>query len=213
MATPELQDQYVTVNGQPIRYLESGAGRPTLLLHALNPRSCAEEWLRSMDGYTKAGCHVFALDMPGWGLSGAPRDGRYHFSLWVGAVKGFCDELGLEQVDIVGRTMGGWVAALLAHQHPERVGRLVLFNNAGLNPRPPLTYTNLSTMPTLDSLRSSYRDDALAERIHQRLHQPGRAEAFKALLDYVLDPQVREEWSLRPRLPQTQAPHAVRHAG
>ena len=82
----------------------------------------------------------------------------------------------------------------------------MLFNNAGLNPRPPLAYASLSTMPALDSLRGFYGDDALAERIYQRLHQPGRAEAFKALLDYVLDPQVREEWSLRPRLPQTHAP-------
>ena len=118
MAIPQLQDQYVAVNGQRIRYLEAGAGRPTLLLHALNPRSCAEEWLRSVDRYTGAGCHAYALDMPGWGLSDLPQDGRYHFSLWTEAVRGFCDSLGLERVDIIGRTMGGWVAALFAHQQP-----------------------------------------------------------------------------------------------
>ena len=206
MALLQLQDQYVTVNGRSIRYLEAGAGRPTLLLHALNPRSCAEEWLKSMDAYVKAGCHAYALDMPGWGLSEGPEDGRYHFSLWIEGVKGFCDALGLEQVDIIGRTLGGWVAALFAHQYPQRVRRLVLFNNAGLNPRPPLTYSNLSTMPALDALRNAYQDHALAERIYERLHQPGKTEAFRALLDYVLDPQVREEWSLRPRLPETQAP-------
>jgi len=201
-----LQDKYVAANGLRVRYLEAGAGRPTLFLHALNPRSCAEEWLRSVDAYTKAGCHLYALDMPGWGLSEAPKDGRYHFSIWTEAVKGFCDTLKLDQIDIVGRTMGGWVAAVFAHQHPERVRRLVLLNNAGLNPRPPLSYSNLSTMPSLESLRASYKDDAVAERVHQRLHAPGKVEAFKALLDYVMDPKVREEWSLRSRLPTTPTP-------
>ena len=203
---PALQDKYMTVNGLSVRYLEAGAGRPTLFLHALNPRSCADEWLRSVDAYTNAGCHIYALDMPGWGLSEPPNDGRYHFSIWTETVKGFCDALNLEQVDIVGRTMGGWVAGVFAHQYPERVRRLVLFNNAGLNPRPPLTYSNLSTMPSLESLQASYKDDAVAERVHQRLHAPGRVDAFKTLLDYVMDPQVREEWSLRPRLPDTQTP-------
>jgi len=211
MALLELKDQYVTVNGQRIRYLESGVreagvGRPTLILHALNPRSCAEESLKSMGAYTEAGCHVFALDMPGWGLSEGPKDGHYRFSLWIESVRGFCDALKLERVDIVGRTMGGWLAVLFAHQYPERVGRLVLFNNAGLNPKPPLSYSNLTTMPELDVLRNAYKDDAVAERVYQRLHQPGKVEAVKALLDYVLDPQVREEWSLRQRLPEVQTP-------
>jgi pimeloyl-ACP methyl ester carboxylesterase len=206
MALLQLQDQFVAANGLRIRYLESGTGRPTLLLHALNPRSSADEWLKSMDAYAEAGRRVFALDMPGWGLSEQPKDGRYQFAMWIESLKGFCDALQLEQVDIVGRTLGGWLAVLYAHQYPLRVGRLVLFNNAGLNPRPPLNYSTLSTMPTLEVLRNSYEDDGLAERIYQRLHQPGKVEEVRVLLDYVLDPQVREEWSLRPRLPQMQTP-------
>ena len=215
MTTAQLRDRSVTAHGLSLRYLEKGSGRPTLLLHSLNPRSCAEEWLRTMDVYVGAGCHIFALDMPGWGLSQQPPDGRYHFPLWIEAVRALVTALGLERVDVVGRTMGGWIGALFAHQYPDRVRRLVLFNNAGLNPRPPLSYDNLAAMPSLESVRAWYRDDTVAQVVYERLHQPGRTEQFRTLLDYVLDPQVRNEWSLRERLPETRVPilFAMRDSG
>src|SRR5262249_61521907 len=42
------------------------------------------------------------------------------------------DELGLEQADVVGLSLGGWLAAELALRHPQRVKRLVLVNAAGV---------------------------------------------------------------------------------
>lgn len=36
------------------------------------------------------------------------------------------DHLGLERVDVLGHSMGGFLAMLVARDHPERVGRLVL---------------------------------------------------------------------------------------
>ena len=102
--------------------------------------------------------------------------------------------------------MGGWVAALFAHQYPALVRSLVLFNNAGLNARPPLTLAQLSTMPDLDSLVKSFGSTDVAETIHTRLHQEGRVEKFKRVLDYILNQEVRDEWSLRPRLPEIHTP-------
>lgn len=42
------------------------------------------------------------------------------------------DSLGLDSPAVVGLSLGGWVAAELATRYPERVGRLVLVNPAGL---------------------------------------------------------------------------------
>lgn len=206
MSEQNLRDEIILINGLNVRYLEAGSGRPTLFLHSLNPRSCAEEWIKDMDLYARSGCHIYALDMPGWGLSDFPKGGQYNFELWIDVVKGFCDALSLDRVDIVGRTLGGWIAALFAHQYPERVGSMVLFNNAGLNPRPPLSYGTLSTMPDLDSLKATFKNESLAEKIHARLHQPGKAEEFQLVLQYVLDPQVRDAWSLRTRLSEVHVP-------
>ena len=41
------------------------------------------------------------------------------------------DALGLPRADVVGLSLGGWLAAELAVRHPERVQRLVLVDAAG----------------------------------------------------------------------------------
>jgi pimeloyl-ACP methyl ester carboxylesterase len=42
------------------------------------------------------------------------------------------DALGLDRFDLVGHSVGGWIAAELAVRHPERVRRLVLIGACGL---------------------------------------------------------------------------------
>jgi pimeloyl-ACP methyl ester carboxylesterase len=47
-------------------------------------------------------------------------------------VEGFLDSQHLQQVDMAGWSMGGWIAMKVALQHPERIRRLVLLDSAGL---------------------------------------------------------------------------------
>jgi pimeloyl-ACP methyl ester carboxylesterase len=66
------------------------------------------------------------------------------------------DALGLKQVELGGWSMGGWIAVLVAAQHPERVNRLMLFDAAGLNVAPTFD-TELftpSTVAQLDELKA-----------------------------------------------------------
>ncbi|MFE2723624.1 alpha/beta fold hydrolase [Kitasatospora sp. NPDC059327] len=116
-----------------LAYRESGppGGPPLLLLHALGER--ATDW----DGVLPdlAPHHrVLALDLRGHGDSGWP--GRYGVGPMRDDVLGLLDALGLERVDVVGHSMGGVVAYLLAQEHPERVGRLVLEDVPAPHPRP-----------------------------------------------------------------------------
>ena len=46
---------------------------------------------------------------------------------------GFLDALGLEQCDMLGHSMGGFIGLGLALEHADRVRRLVLVNSAGLD--------------------------------------------------------------------------------
>jgi pimeloyl-ACP methyl ester carboxylesterase len=94
---------------------------PLVLLHALGED--ATNW----DGVVAAFVRhwrVYALDLRGHGESDRPGD--YSFELMRDDVLGFLDTLGLSRVDLVGHSMGGVVAYLLAEERPERVGRLVL---------------------------------------------------------------------------------------
>ncbi len=201
----DISEHYLTANGMNIRYLEAaGKGRPIVLVHALSVQNSADQWLSSFEQLSKIG-HVYALDLPGWGLSDMPEDG-YDFPMWVSAVKGLVDTLGLEDIDLIGQSLGGWIAALYAHQNPEKVRRLALLSNAGLNPTAPRNSATFA-LPTREALQGiGYATEAMADAIYDQMVRPGRAEAYVKILDYINDPAVREEWGLRNFLPEMKLP-------
>ncbi len=199
----DLDDKYVSAGDHRIRYLEVGQGRPLVLVHALSVQNSADQWLTSLDALRQT-AHIYALDLPGWGLSDMP-DSGYTFPMWVEALKGFCDAVGLQEFDLMGQSLGGWIAALFAHQYPARVRRLALLSNAGLNPIAPSGAATFS-LPTLESLRSLYATEAMGEAIHEQMNRPGREAVFTQILNYINDAEVREEWGLRSRLPDMQMP-------
>ncbi|MFI1102327.1 alpha/beta fold hydrolase [Streptomyces melanogenes] len=67
---------------------------------------------------------VYAVDLRGHGLSDWP--GRYSFEGFRDDLRGFVDALGLAGADLIGHSMGGAAALLLAQDAPELIGRLVL---------------------------------------------------------------------------------------
>ncbi len=116
-----------------LAYRESGRadGPPLVLLHALGER--ASDWDVVLPDLAP-GHHVYALDLRGHGDSG--RAGAYSLEAMRDDVLAFLDALGLDRVDLVGHSMGGAVACLLAQAAPQRIGRLVLEEIPALYPRP-----------------------------------------------------------------------------
>ncbi|MER7767333.1 alpha/beta fold hydrolase [Kitasatospora sp. NPDC096140] len=116
-----------------LAYRESGPadGPPLVLLHALGER--ASDWDVVLPALAP-GHHVHALDLRGHGDSGRP--GAYGLPEMRDDVLAFLDALGLDRVDLVGHSMGGAVAYLLAQAAPQRVHRLVLEDIPALYPRP-----------------------------------------------------------------------------
>ena len=103
---------------------------PLVLLHGLGEG--AADW----DGVGPAFAghrRVYAPDLCGHGRSDRPGD--YSVELMEADVLGFLDALRLDRVDVIGHSMGGLVAYLLAGNHPDRVSRLVLEEVAALLPR------------------------------------------------------------------------------
>ena len=47
-------------------------------------------------------------------------------------MKDFIDALGVDKVTLAGNSLGGWIAALVALDSPDKVSRLVLVDSAGL---------------------------------------------------------------------------------
>jgi len=122
----------IAVGGVRLAYQMWGpAGAPPLiLLHALGEG--AADW----NGVAPAfACHfrVYAPDLRGHRRSDWP--GEYSVELMAADVLAFLDALALDRVDLIGHSLGGLVAWLVAGDRPERVGRLILEDVAALLPR------------------------------------------------------------------------------
>jgi pimeloyl-ACP methyl ester carboxylesterase len=130
----DVRSGFLDGGGRRIHVLETGEGRPLLMIHGGNSVAAAWTPLWAELG----GRHrIVAPDRPGCGLTHRQDyrgvDFRAHAIEFVGRVM---DGAGLERATVVGNSMGGYWALLYALAHPERVERLVLLGEpAGSTPR------------------------------------------------------------------------------
>lgn len=103
----------------------SADGRPLLAIHGVTSSHLA--WQHLADELVGRGFTIWAPDLRGRGDSnaaGAPYGMRTH----AGDLDRLLEAAGLGEVDVVGHSMGGFVAVALRHLHPERVARLMLLD-------------------------------------------------------------------------------------
>jgi len=150
-----FHNESVTLGGQRIHYYEGGHGnRSVVLVHGLGGR--AEDWASLMPQLKDAGFHVYAIDLLGYGHSAQPADATYSVPEEAQYVAAFLAHNNLEHVNLVGWSMGGWVAMRVALDHPERIARLVLCDAAGLRFDPVFTADTMA--PTdVDGIQRLYR--------------------------------------------------------
>jgi pimeloyl-ACP methyl ester carboxylesterase len=113
----------LTLADQDVFYVRraSDEGRDSLLfVHGAG--GTHRHWGQQLVGLEAA--NRYALDLPGHGRSNAP--GRTSIEEYAEVIVQFLDALGLQQVTVVGHSMGGAIAQHLALHHPSRVQRLVL---------------------------------------------------------------------------------------
>jgi pimeloyl-ACP methyl ester carboxylesterase len=147
-----FHNEYTTIRGNRIHYYEGGSGAPVVLVHGLGSR--AEDWANLMPQLKQAGFHVYAIDLLGYGRSAQPANATYSIPEEAQYVEEFIAQRGLEKVNLVGWSMGGWVAMRVALDRPERIGRLVLCNSAGLRFEPSFTIFDFepTTIPAVQRL-------------------------------------------------------------
>lgn len=118
-----VRHRYVRIGGVRLHLAESGdaADPAVLLLHGFPQHWYAWRDLFEPLGRTR---HVIAVDMCGFGWSDAPQRG-YSTHDRVRDVIAVLDQLGIATADVVGHDFGASVAARIALDHPERVGRAI----------------------------------------------------------------------------------------
>jgi len=127
LAGAVVQERELLLSEKKLHYLEAGdpAGLDVLLLHGA--RFDSETWrgLSTLDLLAKAGFHVIALDLPGYGRSEvSPLDPEVFLAEAMPA-------LGLESAVIVSPSMSGQYSFPLLIRSPEKVAGFVPIAPAG----------------------------------------------------------------------------------
>ena len=130
-----VRSAHVQAGPYRLHYLEAGSGPPLVLVHGL-ASNATQDWGRLIGPLSRQ-FHVYAPDLPGFGRSERPPDADYSIPMQVEAVRAFMDAKGVRRARVAGISMGGWIAARLAGESPERVDRLVLVDAAGMRPDGP----------------------------------------------------------------------------
>lgn len=144
--SPTPMDHFIKVGDVNFHYREyPGTGEDVFLLHGYG--SSTYTWEDVAPYLQKQGYHVWALDMKGFGWSDKPEDAKYDPLTLMEDVNRWMDVMGLDDVTFVGNSLGGAVAVLMALEHPERMGRMVLIDAAFYNQKERPLVVRMAGMP------------------------------------------------------------------
>jgi pimeloyl-ACP methyl ester carboxylesterase len=129
-----------------IAWYERGSG-PALVM-ATGTGSTMAEWDPALIARLARNRRVIVFDYPGIGLSSKLSGRRTSFAALADTVSRFMGAIEVREADVLGWSMGGFVAQQLAIRHPRRVKRLVL---AGTNPGGDLAVLGPPTDQQIDS--------------------------------------------------------------
>ena len=168
----------------PTAVLEGGAGPPLVLLHGAG--EFAGLWLRVVPGLA-AGHRVVAPDLPGHGASAAPPGplGAERLLAWLGElVQRTCPT----PPTLVGRGLGGALAARFAAAHGDRLAGLVLVGALGLAPFDPAPSFGQAMRRFAEEPTAATRDGLFRQCFVDLDRLSGQlGERWTALADYALD--------------------------
>jgi len=115
--------QFIATKLGRIHYIDVGEGPPILLMHG-SGRSIAD-WREGAIERLSAHHRVIAFDYFGNGFSERNDEFTYGYDLWVNEAVELLHALNIPRVTVIGHSVGGALACILAADHPELVDHVV----------------------------------------------------------------------------------------
>jgi len=187
--------KYITVGGIKIRYIVIGAGSPVLLIHGFG--EFLETWGFSIFPLSER-YMVYAIDLPGFGLSDKPVI-NYSIPSITKFVSDFMQALGIERASLIGHSLGGAIGLSMAVNFPDKLNKLIVVDSS-LSKETPFFY-RLCTLPLIGEAlmmptikaglrhgikRGFYNQDLVTEewvdKSYELLKMPGAKRAILSII-------------------------------
>ncbi len=192
------ESRFMRMNRMMVHYRDEGEGPAILLIHGtFASLHTFEAWTKVL----KKKYRVIRLDLPGFGLTGPNKNGKYTINSYLRFLKKFLDNLEVEKCHIAGSSLGGWLSWEFTALYPKRINKMILIGSAGyfIDQRLPLPFLMAQT-PLVNRfmkhitpkslvarfVREVFGDpekvtDELIDRYYDMLTRRGNREAFVAL--------------------------------
>jgi 4,5:9,10-diseco-3-hydroxy-5,9,17-trioxoandrosta-1(10),2-diene-4-oate hydrolase len=159
-----LKEEYLSVAGHKIRFLEKGKGPPLVLLHGMG--GSLEWWEYNFDAFSRD-YRTIAFDFPGFGYStkSSLDFGENSASDFMSS---FLDAFHISKASLIGNSMGGLIAFLTAVNQPGKIDKLILVNNVGFGEKLSILL-RLGTVFPLGELGLSVRNHTIARIFMNRM--------------------------------------------
>ncbi len=191
--------KFIEIEKLKIAYQVEGKGTPVILLHGWGAEANTFSYVFDRFSDTH---QIYALDLPGFGLSEIPPD-AWDASDYARIISIFFEKLNIDKAHLIGHSYGGRISIVLAAEQPEKVDKLILVDSAGIILPRPMTYHFKISLAKIGRLirKCGTLGKRLADNIANRVGSsdykkagPMRATMVKSV-----------NQNLRPLLPKIQA--------
>ena len=186
-----MKENFIHVDGNKIRYLESGDSKHILvLIHGLG--ASAERWNKVIPIFAKK-YHVIVPDLIGHGYSDKPV-ADYTPEFFTIFLEKFFIALNIKRPIIIGSSLGGQIAADYASAHSNEVEKLILVSPAGAmkESTPALdAYIMAALYPNYESAKNAFElmessghevDGQIIQGFIERMKLPNAKLAFMSTI-------------------------------
>jgi pimeloyl-ACP methyl ester carboxylesterase len=168
--------RYYDAAGVRTRSIECGTGETIIMLHGIGGH--AEAFARNV---VPLGENFNARSIDYYGHGFTDYDGRpFVKDTYVRHLIDFMDAAGIKKAHLIGESLGGWIAAWTAIEHPDRVGKVIYTVGAHLKvPIDEATAAKTAAgQAELGRLSRQFMADPNRTNVHERLkwlfHKPDR---------------------------------------
>lgn len=120
------QELFIKLNdGETVRVIKTGQGEPLVLMHTIRTQI---EFFSEMIPFYAQKYTVYAVDLPGHGLSSINKKINYDEPYFRKSIIDLINKLGIENVTLVGESIGATLSLTVAASIPEKIKQVIAVN-------------------------------------------------------------------------------------